>query len=155
MYSQAFRWRTRVFPQGIPYSFVERSVPRIPDNALYSVVYLYPSEAAAEDGEQIGGTGFLIIVPIPYNQPSITYLHCVVTNAHVIDGGSMVVRLNTTDGAKTTIALDGAEWFRHPDGDDIAVCPIGTRTQSFTNSNPCILICFSQRKLCYVRYWSR
>ena len=100
-------------------------MPRIPDSALESVVYLYPSEADAEDGVQIGGTGFLVVIPIPYVQPAFAHLHCVVTNAHVIDHGSMVVRLNTTDGAKTTIALDGAEWFRHPDGDDIAICPIG------------------------------
>jgi hypothetical protein len=125
MYLRTFKWRTRVSPQGIPYSFVERRLPRISDYALDSIVYLYPSEAAAEDGEQIGGTGFLIFIPIPYVQPSPAGLHCVVTNAHVIDGGSMVVRLNTTDGATTTIALDGAEWFRHPDGDDIAICPIG------------------------------
>jgi hypothetical protein len=55
---RTFNWRTRVSPQGIPYSFVERRLPRIPDYALDSIVYLYPSEAAAEDGEQIGGTAF-------------------------------------------------------------------------------------------------
>ena len=87
-------------------------MPRIPDSALKLVVYLYPSEADAEDGVQIGGTGFLVVIPIPYVQPAFAHLHCVVTNAHVIDHGSMVVR-------------QGAEWFRHPDGDDIAICPIG------------------------------
>jgi hypothetical protein len=125
MHFRTFSWRTRVSPQGIPYSFGERLLPRIPDYALDSVVYLYPSEAAAEDGDQIGGSGFLIVIPIPYTQPALAHVHCVVTNAHVIDAGSMVVRLNTTDGAMTTIALDGAEWFRHPEGDDIAICPIG------------------------------
>jgi len=104
-------------------------VPRIPDEALESVVYLYPSEAAAEDGEQIGGTGFLIGIPIPYIQNAPAHLRCVVTNAHIVDAGSMVVRANTTDGAMTTIPLDGAEWFRHPEGDDIAICPIGLDNQ--------------------------
>jgi hypothetical protein len=104
---------------------MEPQVPRIPNNALECVVYLYPSEAAAEDGEQIGGTGFLIGIPVPNVQPATHYLICVVTNAHVIDGGSMVARVNTTAGSMTTIALDGAEWLRHPEGDDIAVCPIG------------------------------
>jgi hypothetical protein len=129
MSSGGFRWATRFSPQGVPYSFVEHQVPRIPNDALESVVYLYPSEAAAEDGEQIGGTGFLIGIPIPYVQPAPVHLRCVVTNAHIIDRGSMVVRINTTDGAMTTVALDGAEWFRHPDGDDIAICPIGLDNQ--------------------------
>ena len=100
-------------------------MPRIPDNLLHCVVYLYPSEAAAEDGERTGGSGFLVGVHIPFEQPPKGFLICVVTNKHVIDGGSMVVRINTHDGLHDIIALDGRHWFLHPDGDDIAVCPIG------------------------------
>jgi hypothetical protein len=125
MLQDRFRWVSRLSPEGIAYSFVERQVPRIPDEMLECVVYLYPSEAAAEDGEQIGGTGFIIGIPIPYTQPAPYHLLCVVTNKHVIDGGSMVVRVNTIDGSKTTIALDNAKWFLHPSGDDVALCPIG------------------------------
>jgi hypothetical protein len=100
-------------------------MPRIPDNLLDCVIYLYPSEAAAQDGERLGGSGFLIGVQIPFEQPSKGFLICVVTNKHVIDGGSMVVRINTHDGLHDVIALDGYRWFLHPNGDDIAVCPIG------------------------------
>jgi hypothetical protein len=119
------KWVTRYSPRGIPYQFLEKSVPRIPDDFLECVVYLYPSEAAAEDGEQMGGSGFIIGVPIPYTQPAPFHLLCVVTNKHVINGGSMVVRVNTLSDSKATVALDHAEWFFHPDGDDIAICPIG------------------------------
>ncbi len=36
----------------------------------------------------------------------------------------MVVRINTVAGGTDIIPLDHAQWFEHPDGDDIAVCPI-------------------------------
>jgi hypothetical protein len=48
-----------------------------------------------------------------------------VTNKHVVHDGAMVARLNTHDGKSDPLPLDGAEWFEHPDGDDLAVCPIG------------------------------
>jgi hypothetical protein len=100
-------------------------VPRIPDNLLDCVVYMYPSEAAAQDGERTGGSGFLVGIHIPFEIPPKGFLICVVTNRHVIDRGSMVVRINTQDGSHDVIALDGRHWFLHPDGDDLAVCPIG------------------------------
>ncbi|WP_156041783.1 trypsin-like peptidase domain-containing protein [Bradyrhizobium sp. URHD0069] len=99
-------------------------MPRINDAFLDCVVYLYPSEAAAEDGEKMGGTGFLVGRSAQAGNQVIATLF-VVTNKHVIDNGSMVVRLNTQDGKKDVIPLDGAKWFTHPDGDDLAVCPIG------------------------------
>jgi hypothetical protein len=34
-------------------------MPRIPSDLLDAVVYLYPDVAAAQSGEQIGGSGFL------------------------------------------------------------------------------------------------
>ena len=114
-----------VFAARYLHHIVERQVPRIPDNLLDCVIYLYPSEAAAQDGERFGGSGFLVGVHIPFEQPPKGFLICVVTNKHVIDGGSMVVRINTHDGLHDVIALDGQRWFLHPKGDDIAVCPIG------------------------------
>jgi hypothetical protein len=122
---QREKWVTRYSRRGIPYQFIEAVVPRIPDEMLDCVVYLYPSEAAAEDGKQMGGSGFIIGIPIPYVQPANFHLLCVVTNKHVVDNGSMVVRINTLAGSIDIVALDNAEWFFHPDGDDIAICPIG------------------------------
>jgi hypothetical protein len=101
-------------------------MPRLPDSILDCVVYLYPSEAAAEDGELIGGTGFLAGLPLTDELNNIiTHLPCVVTNKHVIKNGSMIVRLNTRDGKTDVIPLDGIPWFEHPAGDDLACCPIG------------------------------
>jgi len=55
-------------------------------------------------------------------------LLCVVTNKHIVEDGSATVRVNTPDDKFDIIALDGAKWYYHPDGDDIAVSPIGFNT---------------------------
>jgi hypothetical protein len=94
----------------------------MPDTFLNCAVYLYPSEAAAEDGEKIGGSGFVLGIPLAEGANQTL---AIVTNKHVIERGSMVARLNTKDGKKEIIALDQAKWFTHPDGDDLAVCPVG------------------------------
>jgi len=99
-------------------------MPWIDPDVLDSTIYLYPSEAAAQDGERIGGTGFLIGVPVIARNREIGNVICVVTNKHVIDHGNTVARLNTHDQGTDIIPLDGLRWYTHPDGDDLAVCPI-------------------------------
>ncbi|UGY23077.1 serine protease [Bradyrhizobium septentrionale] len=102
-------------------------MPRIFDGYLNSVGYLYPSEAEAEDGAKLGGTGFFVRLPL--TRPGFDFL-CLVTNKHIVDAGSSTVRLNTRDGAFDIIPLDGAKWHYHPDGDDIAICPVGFNTST-------------------------
>src|SRR5580698_2010466 len=121
------RWVTRGTTQGLLYSYIERPMPWIEREYLECSVYLYPSEAAAENGANFGGSGFLLSVPL--TEASLTsrvryHLAFVVTNRHVTDHGSMVVRINTTDGKMTTIPLDGAKWYPHPTS-DLTICPIG------------------------------
>ncbi|MFF0267894.1 trypsin-like peptidase domain-containing protein [Kribbella sp. NPDC004536] len=96
---------------------------RIPDFLLDSVIYLYPSHQDAQAGEQVGGTGFLISEPATtQGAPRAVYA---VTNSHVIrEGRSPVVRLNNKQGGIDVLELDGDQWLHHPDGDDIAICPI-------------------------------
>ena len=102
-------------------------MPWIEPEYLNCSVYLYPSEAEAEDGAKIGGSGFLLSIPLlnemRYGRGITHNLGCVVTNKHVIDAGNKTVRLNTKDGNKVPIPLDGAEWFEHSTS-DIAICPI-------------------------------
>lgn len=100
-------------------------MPKIPLEVLDSVVYLYPTREAARAGKGIGGTGFLLSKPLDdsaaADSPAALY---VVTNAHVIYvGQAKFVRLNTHDGF--TDVIEPLHWFRHPDGDDLAVAPIG------------------------------
>ena len=48
------------------------------------------------------------------------------TNSHVIkEGRSPVVRLNNKKGAIEVLPLTAREWVHHPEGDDVAVCPVG------------------------------
>ena len=124
----SFRWVTRYSARGVPYQVGLPDMPWIDPQYLESVVYLYPSEAAAEDGDRIGGSGFLVSRQVIAKDRSMGDLLCVVTNKHVIDSGNMVVRINTIDGKKDIIPLDGAKWYGHPNGDDIVVCPIKLST---------------------------
>jgi hypothetical protein len=103
-------------------------MPRIPDTLLDCVIYLYETEMDAQSGSRAGGTGFLVSIPAETEgAPAALYA---VTNSHVIrEGNSPVVRLNTQDGRTEVISLTTDQWHHHPDGDDIAVCPIGLQPE--------------------------
>ena len=47
-----------------------------------------------------------------------------VTNSHVVNHGATVVRLNTKDGFRAIHDIHASVWTHHPDGDDLAVCPL-------------------------------
>jgi hypothetical protein len=92
-------------------------VPRIPDEYLDCVLYLYPSEADAEDGTRTGGSGFWVGMPVS----SDAWTVYAVTNRHIIEKGNAVVRLSTQDGRKAIFPTIEQDWVFHPDGDDLAV----------------------------------
>ncbi len=109
--------------RGQPFYVLERSVPRIDDNFLNCVVYLYPSVEAAEVGERFGGTGFLVHVTSTVSE-DIGYTYCV-TNSHIIrEAASPVIRLNTKDGRTDILPLTQENWSHHQYGDDLAACPL-------------------------------
>jgi hypothetical protein len=118
------QWVTRHSTRGHPYSIWEPFMPRIPDGALSQIVYLYPSVIDAENGARTGGSGFLVMLPSAVL--ARRGLLFAVTNAHVIEGGSTVVRLNTKDGKFDTFDLTDQDWILHPDKDDIAICCMPT-----------------------------
>jgi len=60
----------------------------------------------------------------PLYAPNVTSIYAV-TNRHVVDHRATTIRLNTQDGGFDVLETPDDGWFRHPDGDDIAVCPIG------------------------------
>jgi hypothetical protein len=111
-------------------------VPRIGQGILDSAIYLYPSERAANDGERVGGSGFLMHVRDTWalDNPEVRNMVArdpeaastyAVTNWHVIGSGGTVVRLNLAMSNGTdTIATNASDWIQHPDGDDVAVLPI-------------------------------
>lgn len=98
-------------------------MPRISDDILDCVIYLYPTELDARNGEKVGGSGFLVAIPSKVFE-NAHYIYAV-TNSHVIrEGNSPVVRLNTKEGTMDVLNLETDDWLHHPDGDDVAVCPI-------------------------------
>jgi hypothetical protein len=112
----------RVSPRGTVYWALEHSLPRLPDDYIDCCVYLYPSAADAEAGSKIGGSGFLFGVATK-DLPNAHFLYAV-SNRHVIEGGSTVVRLNTRDGKTDIIELTELDWINHPSGDDLAIAAL-------------------------------
>jgi len=102
-------------------------VPRIPEEWLNSVVYLYPSvEAARQETPRsgAGGTGFIVSLPFENQALSKTLVHhYVVTNDHV-RVGAKAMRINLKGEGSDVLIIDGSEWFEHPDGDDVAIRPL-------------------------------
>lgn len=113
------RWNARIDSAGGSYAVWEPPVPRIHDIFLDCVFYLYPDLKSAEDGSRLGGSGFLIGVPIPGVTSIWTMLF--VTNKHVIERGNSVLRLNNRDGGTFCIEVDERSWIFHPGGDDLAI----------------------------------
>lgn len=95
------------------------SVYRIDDQILRSVTYLYKTAEAAREGSDRGGTGFFVAM---IKQPDI-YIYAV-TAHHVIAKGYSVMRTTTVSGNSTVMERHERDWKQHPDGDDLAVCPL-------------------------------
>jgi hypothetical protein len=96
-------------------------MPRIPESFVDSVVYLFGSVEAAERSDPIGGCGVLVGVAFE-KYPELCHVY-VVTNAHVSDI-DRVIRYNTRQGLRSRDLTVG-NWFSHPDGWDVSVCPVG------------------------------
>ena len=92
-------------------------MPRVPDELVTTVVYLFPSSEAAEAGERAGGTGFLMSIPFTNSLLAHWY---VVTNRHVIDSGCRTVGFNWYDGTRWHHEIEEADWERHELGYDVA-----------------------------------
>jgi hypothetical protein len=108
--------------RGHPFYVWKKPVPRIDDNILDGVIYLYRSVEDAEEGLQFGGSGFLVGVPSVVHEGFITLY--AVTNSHVIRGNYPIIRLNTKRGDTDVIPLSTDAWVHHEDGDDLAACPL-------------------------------
>lgn len=101
----------------------EPSVPFIALPAVGSSIFLYGSEGDAHDGANWGGSGVLVGIPSIANKSRV-HLYAV-TNDHVAIG-CPVVRLVDKAGKTHVLPPDEASsWLAHPDGDDIAIRPLG------------------------------
>lgn len=122
-------WETRYTAKGTPYSVWRWPMPRISDNYLDCVFYLYSTKSDADKGKRVGGSGFIVRVDAKtLGQAHHLYA---VTNWHVIRDGAPVIRINTTDDAFEVLELNASDWIRHKAGDDVAVCPIGLSSEHY------------------------
>jgi len=111
-----------------------RVLPRITDQLLDAVVYMYASEEDARAGIRTGGSGFLATLPIPGHEPSLQWF--VVTNRHVVDGGFTVARMTSREEDVVVRNCGPAESWSSPDeGDDLAVWPLQSQVGTI-DSNP-------------------
>lgn len=129
-------WRSRCTSEWVCEGKI---MPRIADAFLDCVFYLYPDDVAAEDGERAGGSGFLIGIPAKEpgtNNDVANWWHIyAITNAHVIDANNCTIRLNDQSGKKILYPTSKTEWRLHPDGDDVAICPISDLSQAVYKFN--------------------
>jgi hypothetical protein len=95
-------------------------LPRILDEYLNCVVYMYRSRHEAEEAINIGGSAFLLGVPAE-RLPAPAGFTYVVTNAHVIKEKANILRINTKDGKCVT--LETKNWLVS-EVDDLAICAI-------------------------------
>lgn len=117
-------------------------MPRIWDFILNSAIYLYPTEWQAQQGDEVGGSGFLVgvseerqsrgLIRSAFTMRSIqekgAWSIYAATAAHVIGEGASVVRFTTASGGSVVVPLSRHDWLIHPDGDDVAICPLGSST---------------------------
>jgi len=113
--------------RGMPYArWVDVGMPAISPAMLVTVVYLYPDVKSALEGDQFGGSGFVVGVASK-TRPHCQYLYFV-TNYHVAvkprsGKPSPIVRLNTKDGGVDAIQFDQTEWMFFPGLGDVAAVP--------------------------------
>src|ERR1035441_9201644 len=122
-----YRWVSRPLPgaletdEWVPVREVDL-VPRVPQDALETVVFLYPNRDAAEKGFKGGASGFMVAGGFVHGFGHHKY---VVTNRHCIEGkGKMTVRATeqTTEGPKVVFEdITEGRWWKHDDY-DVAVC---------------------------------
>lgn len=118
-------WVTKTSSRGRAYRVWKFAVPRIADEFLECVVYLYPDAPSAAAGMRAGGSGFLVGVQIEDGLEHLDlWVPFAVSNRHVIKNGCTIVRVSMMDGGPADILeLDERSWLFHPDH-DLAIAPL-------------------------------
>lgn len=116
-------WEPLITSRGNVYTRWVEPMPRIPDYISNSIVYLYGDEISAETGEDAGGSGFLLAIDSEVC-PTACHVYAI-TNAHVIEKGFTLVRINlkypsTGNLRIETLPLKAEDWVVH-ESHDLAV----------------------------------
>jgi hypothetical protein len=95
----------------------------VPQSFLNSCIYIYPSKAHAKQAANAGGTGFLVVVPIP-SETKLAWELYAVSADHVLDDmPNPVLRVNFVKGGFDTVETNRNRWQRWKDA-DLAACPV-------------------------------
>ena len=125
LYAAGWRQMWRV-NGGVMFRVWEPDMSRIPNTVLDCAIYLYGSEAAARAGESAGGSGFLVGLESTKHK-GMWWIYAV-TNSHVIKHGNPVIRFNKREAGRgyetQVLDLSPDRWIHHPEGDDLAICPV-------------------------------
>jgi hypothetical protein len=96
-------------------------MPRLRDEILDCVVYLYRSYHEADEGIAIGGSGFALGMPCE-SLRGAAHIYAV-TNKHVVENGAIHIRLNTREGKKVLMHAEQNDWVISAT-DDLAIVPL-------------------------------
>jgi hypothetical protein len=92
-------------------------MPRVPEEVLDNVFYLYPSVEDAKAGKNFGGTGFFVFFPSAdssENSDQSGWVYAI-TNWHVaVDGGMSVMRVNKLNGPPDIFEFGPEDWEFDP-----------------------------------------
>lgn len=109
--------------RGSPYAkWIPCGMPRIPDDVLNSVFFMYRQTNDADKGINACGTGFVAGYPCSHPRLKKLFHFYAVSNAHVVEDAP-VIRLNRRDGSTETFGNDSGEW-EIDQRSDIAVLPL-------------------------------
>jgi hypothetical protein len=110
---------------GVPQTkWVKVGMPRIPQNVINGVFYLYRDRADADAGRNPGGTGFVVRYDGTFTEMVPGHHFYGVTNSHVACGAFSTIRLNKKDGGTDIIELGPDQWHFIPGKYDVAVVPL-------------------------------
>jgi hypothetical protein len=116
---------TRCSTSGAAYQqWVRVGMPKIRENVIRSVFYLYATEKDALAGENPGATGFVVEIT---SDPMLPPHYYGVTNWHVVcdqEDIYPVIRLNTIDGGIDVLYFNPDQWEFVPGKYDVGVIPL-------------------------------
>ncbi len=108
-------------------------MPRLQQEWLDSIVFLYTSREEAEAGEPIGATAFIVSVgPDDPTIPEVYGHHYVVTNRHCLEPRrDLVGRVNLHGQGIDVVELPFEAWRPHPNNDDVTVAPLDVQVPAW------------------------
>jgi hypothetical protein len=113
---------TRLSTSGTPYTvFRGIGVPKIPEEYINTVFYLYESKEDAKKGTKAGGTGFLVSVPSPSFPEQVIYTYAVTNWHNCCKAKASVIRLNNEDGSAEIFDFGPEDWTFSPKYDIAAL----------------------------------